>query len=80
MRSVLIFGATTYVPNRFMLTGLASKATRRFHRPHTRIQDTANEVFERFSRVNPVAGSPMPEDCRRSPAMRKGKPIHLMTI
>jgi hypothetical protein len=56
MRSELIFGAMTYVSNRFLLTRLASKATRRFHRPNTRIEDTANEVFERFTRVNPLAG------------------------
>jgi hypothetical protein len=56
MRSELIFGAMTYVSNRFLLTRLASKATRSFHRPNTRIEDTANEVFERFAQVNPVAG------------------------
>jgi hypothetical protein len=56
MRSDLIFGAMTHVPNRYLLTRLASKATRRFHRPNTRIADTANEVFERFSHVNPLAG------------------------
>ena len=56
MRSELIFGAMTYVPNRYLLTRLASKATRRFHRPNTRIADTANEVFERFTQVNPMAG------------------------
>ena len=55
MRSDLIFNAMTYVSNRFLLTRLASKATRSFHRPNTRIEDTANEVFERFSRVNPLA-------------------------
>ena len=58
MRSDLIFGAMTHVSNRFLLTRLASKATRRFHRPNTRIEDTANEVFERFSRVNPLTGVP----------------------
>jgi hypothetical protein len=56
MRSELIFGAMTYVSNRFLLTRLASKATRSFHRPNTRIEDTANEVFERFTHVNPLAG------------------------
>jgi hypothetical protein len=56
MRSNLVFGAMIYVPNRFLLTTVASKATRKFHRPNTRIQDTANEVFERFSRANPIAG------------------------
>jgi hypothetical protein len=56
MRSELIFGAMTYVSNRFLLTRLASKATRSFHRSNTRIEDTANEVFERFTHVNPLAG------------------------
>jgi hypothetical protein len=58
MRSELIFGAITYVPNRFLLTSLAAKATRRFHRPNTRIEDTANEVFERFTRSSPLTGVP----------------------
>jgi hypothetical protein len=56
MRSELIFGAMTYVSNRFLLSRLASKATRSFHRPNTRIEDTTNEVFERFTQVNPLAG------------------------
>jgi hypothetical protein len=56
MRSELIFGAMTYVPNRFLLTRLASKAIRSFHRANSRVEDTANEVFERFTHVNPLAG------------------------
>jgi hypothetical protein len=55
MRSELIFGAMRYVPNRFLLIRIASKAIRSFHRSNTRIQDTANEVFERFTRGNPLA-------------------------
>ena len=54
MRSEVVFGAMTYVSNRFLLTRLASRATRSFHRPNTRIQDTANDVFERFSHANPL--------------------------
>jgi hypothetical protein len=54
MRSELIFGAITHVPNRFLLTKLAAKATRKFHRPNTRIQETTNEVFVHFSRSNPI--------------------------
>jgi hypothetical protein len=57
MRSDLIFGATTYVSNRFLLTRLASKAIRKFHKPNTRLEDTTNTVFVRFSRANPLAGS-----------------------
>ena len=55
MRSDLVFGAMTHVSNRFLLTRVAANATRKFHRPNTRIQDTANEVFERFRKVNPLA-------------------------
>ena len=57
MRSELVFGAMTYVSNRFLLTRLASKAIRSLHRPNTRIEDTANEVFDRFTHVNPIAGA-----------------------
>jgi hypothetical protein len=49
MRSDLAFGALHTVQNRYMLCQLASKATRRFHRPNTRIQDTMNEVFTRIA-------------------------------
>ena len=56
MRSELVFGATTYVSNRFLLTRLASKAIRKLHRPNMRIQDTTNDVFVRFSHANPMAG------------------------
>jgi hypothetical protein len=55
MRSELVFGATAHIPNRFLLTRLASKATRKLHRPNTRVQDTANDVFVRFSRSSPIA-------------------------
>jgi hypothetical protein len=55
MRSELVFGAMTYISNRYLLTRLAARATRKFHRPNTRIQDTTNDVFERFTRANPKA-------------------------
>jgi hypothetical protein len=32
-----------------MLCQLASKATRKFHRPNTRIQDTMNQVLDRIA-------------------------------
>ena len=49
MRSDLIFGALTHVNNRYELCQLASKATRRFHRPATRIQDTTNEILNKIA-------------------------------
>jgi hypothetical protein len=58
MRSELVFGAMAHVSNRFLLTQLASKAARKFHRPNTRIQETMDDVFVRFRRTNPIAGVP----------------------
>jgi hypothetical protein len=55
MRSERVFAAMTYVPNRFLLTKLAAVATRKFHRPNTRIQETMDEVFLHFSQANPRA-------------------------
>ncbi|MBW4028115.1 DNA-directed RNA polymerase subunit omega [Acidipila rosea] len=56
MRSDLIFGALAHVNNRYQLCQLASKATRKLHKPNTRLQDTTNEVLVRFRYANP-AGS-----------------------
>jgi hypothetical protein len=55
MRSDLVFGAMTYVPNRYLLTRLASKAAREMHKPGVRIEDTTDDVLVRFSRANPIA-------------------------
>jgi hypothetical protein len=56
MRSDLVFGALSHVSNRYQLCQLASKATRKLHKPNTRLQDTANEVFARFQSTNPGSG------------------------
>ncbi len=62
MRSDLIFGALTHVNNRYQLCQLASKATRKLHKPNTRLQDTTNEVLDRFKDSIPmgVVGSEEP--------------------
>jgi hypothetical protein len=57
MRSDLVFGALSHVSNRYQLCQLASKATRKLHKPNTRLQDTANEVFARFHTTNPGSES-----------------------
>jgi hypothetical protein len=49
MRSDLVFEAVHTLRNRYMLCQLASKATRKFHRPNTRIQDTTNDVLHRIA-------------------------------
>ena len=53
MRSDLVFGALSHVSNRYQLCQLASKATRKLHKPTTRLQDTTNEVLVRFRSTNP---------------------------
>lgn len=58
MRSELIFGALTHVSNRYQLCQLASKATRKLHKPNTRLQDTMNDVLVRFREQSPAAAMP----------------------
>jgi len=60
MRSDLVFGALSHVSNRYQLCQLASKATRKLHKPNTRLQDTTNEVLGRFHTSNPAASIASP--------------------
>ncbi|MGD0789161.1 MAG: DNA-directed RNA polymerase subunit omega [Terracidiphilus sp.] len=57
MRSDLVFGALSHVSNRYQLCQLASKATRKLHKPNTRLQDTTNEVLGRFQSTNPESST-----------------------
>ena len=59
MRSDLIFGALNHVTNRYQLCQLVSKATRKLHKPNTRLQDTTNEVFDRFKETHPSTAEQM---------------------
>ncbi len=63
MRSDLIFGALAHLENRYQLCQLASKATRKLHKPNTRLQDTTNDVLIRFHTDNPASSAvaEMPE-------------------
>ena len=47
MRSDLIYEALDTVNNRYLLCQLVSKATRKFHKPNARIQETMNDVLVR---------------------------------
>jgi hypothetical protein len=71
MRSDLIFGALTHVNNRYQLCQLASKATRKLHKPNTRLQDTTNDVLERFKDTVPMNGSFGEEDTEATLAERR---------
>jgi hypothetical protein len=59
MRSDLVFGALSHLSNRYQLCQLASKATRKLHKPNTRLQDTTNEVLVRFHTTNPGTAIPV---------------------
>jgi hypothetical protein len=71
MRSELIFGALTHVSNRYQLCQLASKATRKLHKPNTRLQDTTNEVLFRFRTSNPGASAPSVEHVNQPVEQRR---------
>jgi hypothetical protein len=47
--------ALTHESNRYLLTRLIAKATRKLHRPKTRLQDTMNDAFEWFGCSKPRA-------------------------
>lgn len=70
MRSDLIFGALAHVKNRYQLCQLASKATRKLHKPNTRLQDTTNEVLVRFRSGNPAAPKEQVEEAAATPSRR----------
>ena len=57
MRADLTFMALAHESNRYLLTRLIAKATRKLHRPNTRLQDTMNDVFERFGCSKPGAAA-----------------------
>jgi hypothetical protein len=71
MRSDLIYDALDTVRNRYLLCQLISKATRKFHRPNTRVQETMNEVLVRVGKAEPntvieMAATPVAEPQRRA--------------
>jgi len=71
MRSDLVFKALSQVQNRYQLCQLASKATRKLHKPNTRLQDTTNEVLCRFEATNPEADMPEEEVSAARPVERR---------
>jgi hypothetical protein len=75
MRSELIFDVKSQVPNRFLLAKLLAKATRGFHKPGSRIQDTTNDVLVRFFCSNLIADL-QPAQVP-APSFDRGKPGQL---
>lgn len=71
MRSDLVFGALAHVSNRYQLCQLASKATRKLHKPNTRLQDTTNDVLIRFRKTNPGTLAPQAAPATESVPQRR---------
>lgn len=55
MRSEMVFAAEHRLPNRYMLCRVLATATRKFHRPATRIEDTTDAVLRRIANANAAA-------------------------
>jgi len=71
MRSDLVFGALSNVSNRYQLCQLASKATRKLHKPNTRLQDTTNEVLNRFQTTIPGSAAPIEASAQQPAETRR---------
>ena len=70
MRSDLIYDALDTVTNRYLLCQLVSKATRQFHRPNTRVQDTMNDVLVRVGGAKPEEVITVPTGAVAEPERR----------
>ena len=46
MRSELVFAAKRSLSDRYALCRIAATATRKFHRPKTRVEDTTDAVLQ----------------------------------
>ncbi len=55
MRSEMVFAAEHRLPNRYMLCRVLASATRRFHEPATRIEDTTDAMLRRVANANAAA-------------------------
>ena len=63
MRSELVFAAQRKQPNRYMLCRVLATATRRFHKPATRIEDTTDAILRQ------IASSPEESIAKHLPAV-----------
>ena len=74
MRSEMVFAAEHSLPNRYMLCRVLATATRKVHKPATRIEDTTDAILRRIANSN--AGSTVAGQ-RRHCATRRGCPLNV---
>jgi hypothetical protein len=55
MRSEMVFAAENRLPNRYMLCRVLASATRKVHKPATRIEDTTDAMLRRIANANAAA-------------------------
>jgi len=55
MRSEMVFAAENRLPNRYMLCRVLAKATRKVHKPATRIEDTTDAMLRGIANANAAA-------------------------
>jgi hypothetical protein len=65
MRSELVFAAKRTLRNRYSLCRLVSTATRKVHRPNTRVEETTDAVLMHIA--NPSAGAVKLDSTESSP-------------
>ncbi len=51
----MVFAAEHRLPNRYMLCRVLATATRKFHKPATRIEDTTDAMLRRVASANAAA-------------------------
>ena len=61
MRAELTFKALARESNRFLLCRAVARATRKLHRPNTRVQETMNNAFERLGGSSQTVAAAVPE-------------------
>jgi len=55
VRSEMVLAAERTLPNRYVLCRVLATATRKFHKPATRIEDTTDALLRRIAKANAAA-------------------------
>ena len=55
MRSEMVFAAERTLPNRYLLCRVLATATRKFHKPANRIENTTDALLGHIAKANAAA-------------------------
>lgn len=73
MRSELVFAAKHTLRNRYGLCRLVSTATRKFHRPNTRVEETTNSVLMHIANASASAEAVKLDNTESNPNSSAGE-------